>query len=45
MKHFKLILASIRILVSLLFAANVIFMVQLYDSIMMWSNASEGQTR
>ena len=33
MKHFKLILASIRILVSLLFAANVIFMVQLYDSI------------
>ncbi|WP_297064430.1 HAMP domain-containing sensor histidine kinase [uncultured Duncaniella sp.] len=33
MKHFKLILTSIRILVSLLFAANVIFMVQLYDSI------------
>lgn len=33
MKHFKLILTSIRILVSLLFAANVIFMVQLYNSI------------
>ncbi|MDE6347052.1 MAG: HAMP domain-containing histidine kinase [Muribaculaceae bacterium] len=33
MKHFKLILAAMRIVVTLLFAANVIFMVQLYDSI------------
>ena len=33
MKHFKLILASMRIIVGLLFAANVIFMMQLYNSI------------
>lgn len=33
MKHFKLILTSIRIIVLLLFAANVVFMVQLYNSI------------
>ncbi|MDE6574433.1 MAG: HAMP domain-containing histidine kinase [Muribaculaceae bacterium] len=33
MKHFKLILTSIRIIVTLLFAANVVFMVQLYNSI------------
>ena len=33
MKHFKLILTSMRIIVSLLFAANVVFMVQLYNSI------------
>ncbi len=33
MKHFKLILASMRIIVGLLFVANVIFMVQLYNSI------------
>lgn len=33
MKHFKLILALMRIIVALLFAGNVIFMVQLYNSI------------
>ena len=33
MKHFKLILTSLRIIVGLLFAANVIFMAQLYNSI------------
>lgn len=33
MKPFKLILTSMRIIVLLLFAANVIFMVQLYNSI------------
>lgn len=33
MKHFKLILTSMRIIVGLLFATNVIFMVQLYNSI------------
>lgn len=33
MKHFKLILTSMRIIVGLLFVANVIFMVQLYNSI------------
>lgn len=33
MKHFKLILSSMRIIVTLLFAANVIFMAQLYNSI------------
>ena len=33
MKHFKLILTSMRIIVLLLFAANVVFMVQLYNSI------------
>ena len=33
MKHFKLILTSMRIIVGLLFATNVIFMVQLYKSI------------
>lgn len=33
MKHFKLILTSMRIIVGLLFAANVIFMALLYNSI------------
>ncbi|MDE6669038.1 MAG: HAMP domain-containing histidine kinase [Muribaculaceae bacterium] len=33
MKHFKLILTVTRIAITLLFAANVIFMVQLYNSI------------
>lgn len=33
MKHFRLILTSIRIIVTLLFAGNVFFMVQLYNSI------------
>ena len=33
MKHFKLILASVRIIFTLLLAANVFFMVQLYNSI------------
>lgn len=33
MKRFKMILTAMRIFVTLLFAANVIFMVQLYDSI------------
>ena len=33
MKPFKLILTSMRIIVLLLFAANVVFMVQLYNSI------------
>ncbi len=33
MKHFKLILTLMRIIVSLLFVANVVFMVQLYNSI------------
>lgn len=33
MKHFKTILTAMRIVVALLFAANVIFMVQLYNSI------------
>lgn len=33
MRHFKLILTSMRIIITLLFAANVIFMVQLYYSI------------
>lgn len=33
MKHFKLILTSMRIIVTLLFAGNVIFMIQLYNSI------------
>lgn len=33
MKHFRIILTVTRITVSVLFAANVIFMVQLYDSI------------
>ncbi len=33
MKHFKLILTLMRIIVTLLFAANVIFMIQLYNSI------------
>lgn len=33
MKHFKLILISIRVVFTLLLAANVFFMVQLYDSI------------
>lgn len=33
MKHFRLILTLMRIIVTLLFAANVFFMVQLYDSI------------
>lgn len=33
MKHFKLILTTMRIIVTLLFAGNVIFMVQLYNSI------------
>lgn len=33
MKHFKLILISIRVIFTLLLAANVYFMVQLYDSI------------
>ncbi len=33
MKHFRLILTSMRIIVTLLFAANVVFMVQLYNSI------------
>jgi len=33
MKHFKLILTSMRIIVGLLFVANVIFMMQLYNSI------------
>lgn len=33
MKHFRLILNSIRIIVALLFAGNVFFMVQLYNSI------------
>ncbi|MDE5656471.1 MAG: HAMP domain-containing histidine kinase, partial [Muribaculaceae bacterium] len=33
MKHFKLILNSIRIIFTLLLAANVVFMVQLYNSI------------
>lgn len=33
MKHFKLILLSMRIIVTLLFIANVIFMVKLYNSI------------
>lgn len=33
MKHFKLILISIRVIFTLLLAANVYFMVRLYDSI------------
>ena len=33
MKHFKLILTSMRIIVGVLFVANVIFMMQLYNSI------------
>ena len=33
MKHFKVILAVMRVVVTLLFAGNVIFMVQLYNSI------------
>lgn len=33
MKHFKVILVTLRIVVILLFSANVIFMEQLYDSI------------
>ena len=33
MKHFRLILTLIRIVITLLFAANVIFMVKLYNSI------------
>lgn len=33
MKHFKLILLSMRIIATLLFIANVIFMVKLYNSI------------
>ena len=33
MKHFKLILTVTRIAITLLFAANVIFMIQLYNSI------------
>lgn len=33
MKHFRLILTVTRIVITLLFATNVIFMVQLYDSI------------
>ncbi|MDE6581537.1 MAG: HAMP domain-containing histidine kinase [Duncaniella sp.] len=33
MKHFGIILTSMRIIITLLFAANVIFMVKLYDSI------------
>lgn len=33
MKHFKLILTSMRVIFTLLFAANVFFMVQLYNSI------------
>lgn len=33
MKHFKLILTSMRIIITLLFAANVVFMMQLYNSI------------
>ena len=33
MKHFKLILTLMRIIVTLLFVANVIFMIQLYNSI------------
>lgn len=33
MKHFKLILNSVRIIFALLLLANVMFMVQLYDSI------------
>lgn len=33
MKHFRPILTTIRIIVTLLFAGNVFFMVQLYDSI------------
>ncbi|WP_305134588.1 sensor histidine kinase [Paramuribaculum intestinale] len=33
MKHFKLILTSMRIIVGVLFVANVIFMIQLYNSI------------
>ncbi len=33
MKHFKLILTLMRIIVAILFVANVIFMIQLYNSI------------
>lgn len=33
MKHFRLILSLLRIVVALLFAANILFMVQLYGSI------------
>ena len=33
MKHFRLILISMRVIVGLLFAGNVMFMVQLYNSI------------
>ncbi|MDE6175933.1 MAG: hypothetical protein K2F71_00150, partial [Paramuribaculum sp.] len=33
MKHFRLILTSMRIITTLLFAGNVFFMMQLYDSI------------
>ncbi|MDE6527708.1 MAG: HAMP domain-containing histidine kinase, partial [Muribaculaceae bacterium] len=33
MRHFKVILVSMRVVVTLLFAANVLFMVQLYNSI------------
>lgn len=33
MKHFRLILTAMRIIVTLLFAANVVFMAQLYNSI------------
>ncbi|MDE6485777.1 MAG: HAMP domain-containing histidine kinase [Duncaniella sp.] len=33
MKHFRFILTSMRIIITLLFVANVIFMVKLYDSI------------
>lgn len=33
MKHFRLILTLTRVVVTLLFAANAVFMIQLYDSI------------
>ena len=33
MKHFKLILTSMRVIVAMLFVANMIFMIQLYNSI------------
>ena len=33
MKHFKLILTLMRVVCTVLFAANVYFMVRLYDSI------------
>ena len=33
MRHFKLILTLMRIIVAILFVANVIFMIQLYNSI------------